>query len=226
MLLNCLFPFWVLPHALFQLDFLADQKVVAFQMGRSWTLCGLIAAFIDLFLAYFLLWGSVFAFFASKFCNFLGFFLPCPCTGFFGYQNSDICWHELLIDEPIKRISYVQMLIKTRFPFDLIWFKQQPEMVYRNCCNEVVELENEASSSSFMGDRESGYDAKGKKILNQKQRSGIRRRKRSSLGYRKLQSPLVVAGGSNSHCSGSDRRSQNSDCLGPAIGREDSLRGE
>ncbi|KAK1558461.1 hypothetical protein Q3G72_002630 [Acer saccharum] len=165
--------------------------VMAFQI-QTWTLCGLIGAFIDLVIAYFLLCGSAFAFFASKF----GIYLPCPCTGFLGYQNSYICWHKLLVDEPIRRISSVQMLIKSKFPFDLIWFKHQP----RNSCNEVLELENnEASTSSFSShylaaDRESGFDTKGKKIVNQKQKYGIRRRKRSTLGYRKFQSQLVSYG--------------------------------
>ncbi|KAI9181446.1 hypothetical protein LWI28_015078 [Acer negundo] len=164
---------------------------MAFQI-QTWTLCGLIGAFIDLFIAYFLLCGSAFAFFASKF----GIYLPCPCTGLLGYQNSYICWHKLLVDKPIRKISSVQMLIKSKFPFDLIWFKHQP----RNSCNEVLELENnEASTSSFSthnlaADRESGFDAKGKKIVNQKQKYGIRRRKRSTLGYRKFQSQLVSYG--------------------------------
>ncbi|KAL5794796.1 hypothetical protein ACOSP7_003390 [Xanthoceras sorbifolium] len=207
---------------------------MAFQTIRPWTLCGLIGAFIDLVIAYFLLCGSAFAFFASKFCSFFGIHLPCPCTGLLGYQNSDICWHKLLIDEPIRKISSVQMLIKSKFPFDLIWFKQQPaylDMMYRNYCNELLELENEASSSSFsspkshnLADRETGYDAKGKKIVNQKQKYGIRRRKRSTLGYRKFQSPLVVAGGSNSPYSGSGTRSQTGYCLGSVSGIEDGLR--
>ncbi|KAK2649151.1 hypothetical protein Ddye_016640 [Dipteronia dyeriana] len=165
--------------------------VMAFQI-QTWTLCGLIGAFIDLVIAYFLLCGSAFAFFASKF----GIYLPCPCTGLLGYQNSYICWHKLLVDEPIRMISSVQMLIKSKFPFDFIWFKHQP----RNSCNGVLELENnEASSSSFSthnlaADREGGLDAKGKKIVNQKQKYGIRRRKRSTLGYRKFQSQLVSYG--------------------------------
>ncbi|TXG63985.1 hypothetical protein EZV62_010979 [Acer yangbiense] len=162
---------------------------MAFQI-QTWTLCGLIGAFIDLVIAYFLLCGSAFAFFASKF----GIYLPCPCTGLLGYQNSYICWHKLLVDEPIRRISSVQMLIKSKFPFDLIWFKHQP----RNSCNEVLELENNDTSSfsthNLAADRESGFDAKGKKIVNQKQKYGIRRRKRSTLGYRKFQSQLVSYG--------------------------------
>ncbi|KAJ0113767.1 hypothetical protein Patl1_01595 [Pistacia atlantica] len=42
-------------------------------------------------------------------------------------------------------------------------------------------------------DRESGFDAKGKKIVNQRQKHGIRRRRRSSLGYGKSSARVVVA---------------------------------
>lgn len=190
---------------------------MASQLPPSWTFFGLISAFIDLFIAYFLLWWSAFAFFLSNFLDCFGFLLPCPCTGFFGYQNSDLCWHKLLFDEPVRRFASVQMLIKTRLPFDLIWFKQRPagtELLCRNCCNEIGELENEASSSSFsaskLADKDVGFDSKGKKIVNQKQRSGIRRRKRSTLGFRRLQSPMAVSGGFNPR--------YGSDCFGSAIG--------
>ncbi|XP_022728514.1 probable myosin-binding protein 6 [Durio zibethinus] len=44
-----------------------------------------------------------------------------------------------------------------------------------------------------MLDKKSGYDAKGKKIIDQKQKSGIQRRKRSAFGYGKS-SPVLVSG--------------------------------
>ncbi|KAJ0054605.1 hypothetical protein Pint_01552 [Pistacia integerrima] len=206
---------------------------MAFRTTRSWTFWGLVGAFIDLGLAYFLLCGSAFAFFASKFCNLFGLDLLCPCTGFFGYQNSNICLHRLLIDWPVRKIFYVQMLIKSKFPFDLIWFEDQPcnlEMMWstdRNYDNGVLELENEASSSSFSSpklqnlvDRESGFDAKGKKIVNQRQKHGIRRRRRSSLGYGKSSARVVVAGSSDAPYNGSDIRSQIGDCSSPIYGKE------
>lgn len=99
---------------------------MAFRTTRSWTFWGLVGAFIDLCLAYFLLCGSAFAFFASKFCDLFGLHLSCPCTGLFGYQNSNICLHRLLIDWPVRKIFSVQMLIKRKFPFDLIMFEDQP----------------------------------------------------------------------------------------------------
>lgn len=183
---------------------------------RSWTIWGLIGAFVDLAVAYFLLCASAFVFFPYKFCNLLGLDLPCPCNGVFGYRNSYLCWHKLLIDLPGRNILYVQMMIKSKFPFDLIWFQYQPcnsDRVLcscRICDHGVLELENEACSSSFWNpkfqnlvDRESGFDAKGKKIV--KQRYGTRRRRRSSLAYGKssfMQS--VVAGASSSTYKGID----------------------
>lgn len=212
---------------------------MAFRTSQSWTFWGLIGAFVDLALAYFLLCGSAFAYFASKFCNFFGLGLPCPCTGFFGYQNSNRCLHRLLVDLPVRKIGYVQMLIKCKFPFHLIWFEDQPcnlEMVWRrdrNYDNGVLELENEVSSSSFSSpklktlvDRERGFDAKGKKIVNQKQKNGIRCRRRSSLGHGKSSTVVDVAGSSGAPYNGSDMSSHIDDYSSPIYGKQDDLQGE
>lgn len=74
-------------------------------------------------------------------------------------------------------------------------------------------------------DREGGFDAKGKKIVNHKQKNGIRRRRRSSLWYGKS-SAVVVAGSSGASYNGSDVRSQIGDCSSPIYGKEDFLQGE
>lgn len=167
----------------------------------SWTLIGIIRAFLDLALAYFLLCGSTWGFFAWKFCHVFGLHLPCPCSGIFGYQNSNLCWHKLLIQWPTRKIYSVQKLALNRFPFNLIWFNDQDWNSNCKFGNGIVEFEGEACSGSpsalrlqTIVDKESGYhDAKGKKIINQKQKSGIRRRRRAAFGYGKS-SPVLLSG--------------------------------
>ncbi|XP_022727625.1 uncharacterized protein LOC111283382 [Durio zibethinus] len=172
----------------------------------SWTLIGLVRAFLDLAVAYFLLCGSTLGFFPWKFYHVFGFHLPCPCSGFFGYKNSNLCWHKLLIQWPRRKIYSVQKLALNRFPFNLVWFNDQEWNSNAKFITEgkfgggVIELEGEACSSSLsdlrlqtMVDKETGYDAKGKKIINQKQKSGIRRRRRSAFGYGKS-SPVLLSG--------------------------------
>lgn len=217
---------------------------MALQAVHSWALCGLIGAFLDLALAYILLCVSAFAFFASKFLNFFGLHLPCPCSGVFGYKNSNLCLHSLLFDWPTGMIYSVQNSAMSKFPFDLIWFKDRvcnsdkKSVRHGNCENGVLELENEASCSLFpsprlqnLADRESGYDGRGKRVMNEKQRSGIRRRRRATLDNRKFSSVLpsdysrsVVAG--NSVNDGSEMRGKTSESLGPSTGREDGFLGE
>ncbi|KAK7287416.1 hypothetical protein RIF29_00691 [Crotalaria pallida] len=166
---------------------------MALQEIHSWTLGGLIGAFIDLVLAYFLLCGSAIAFFASKFFSFFGLYLPCPCKGCFGYRNSNFCVHKILFEWPSRKICSIRATAVKRFPFDLVRAnghscnaneKMVEEKTYDN---RFVELEDEASCSSCSGPRllslvnkEHGYDAKGKRIMNLKRRSGIRRRRRGN----------------------------------------------
>ncbi|CAK7333919.1 unnamed protein product [Dovyalis caffra] len=217
---------------------------MAFRPVHSWTLATLILAFVDLAIAYVLLCGSASAFLLSKFLSAFGLYLPCPCSGILGYQNNDLCLHKLVIDWPRSKINYVQDLVKSRFPFDLVWFRAQSSDLHvegvrdRKRENEVIELEGEGCSSSFSGPRlfssvdgESGYDTKRKKVTNQKLRSGIRRRRRTALGYGKFPSALspkstgsVGLGVPHSyHDSGGEMRSQISENLGPASGTEDGL---
>ncbi|WCJ38071.1 hypothetical protein M5689_019149 [Euphorbia peplus] len=155
------------------------------RIENYWTLSGITTAFIDLAIAYTLLCGSAFAFISSNLLSFLGINLPCLCTGFFGIQSYDLCWHKLLIDWPIRKIRDVEGLIKHRFPYDFEHVKGDG--------NRITELEEEACSASLSGptayesvDRESGCEAKGKKIVNPRSKSVTRRRRRAVLGYGKV----------------------------------------
>ncbi|KAM3683860.1 hypothetical protein ACB098_12G179600 [Castanea mollissima] len=105
--------------------------------------------------------------------------------------------------------------------------------------NGVLELEGEAScSSSFHSpllqncvDKESGFDAKGKRVLDLKKRPGSRRRRKTALGNRKFSSVLlnddsrsVVAANFPYH--GSEMRGKDSESLGSEPVREDDFTGE
>ncbi|KAE9603364.1 putative GTD-binding domain-containing protein [Lupinus albus] len=167
---------------------------MALQEIHSWTFGGLIGAFIDLVVAYFLLCGSAIAFFASKLFRIFGLYFPCPCKGSFGYRNSSFCVHKLLFEWPSRKICSIRVIAAKRFPFDLVRVtgnscnaceKIVEEKKYDN--NRLVELEDEPSCSSCSGphllslvDKENGYDAKGKRIINPKRRSGIRRMRRGN----------------------------------------------
>ncbi|GMY33912.1 probable myosin-binding protein 6 [Fagus crenata] len=217
---------------------------MALQAVHSWTLGGLIGAFLDLLLAYILLCVSAYVFFTSKFLSFFGLYLPCPCNGVFGYRNSNLCWHTLLIDWPKGIICSVQKSMLTNFPYDFVGFKDQECSLHKksvregNCENGVLELEGEASSSSFpsprlqnLVDKESGYDAKGKRVMNLKQRSGFRRRRRAALDSRKFSfvlpndnSQSVVA--ENFPYDGNEMRGKTSESLGLVRAKEDDFPGE
>lgn len=169
---------------------------MALQEIHSWTLGGVIGAFIDLFLAYFLLCGSVIAFFTYKFFSFLGFHLPCLCKGLLGYRNSNFCWHKILFEWPLKKLCSIEVMAAKMFPFDLVWVKkghssscnandEVVEKTYDNSISRLVELEDETHCNSCSGlslvDKESRYDAKGKRNMSMKRKFGIRRRKTSSV---------------------------------------------
>ncbi|KAJ4847593.1 hypothetical protein Tsubulata_013912 [Turnera subulata] len=216
---------------------------MAFTAIHSWTLAGLMEAFVDLGIAYFLLWISAFAFLPCKVLSVLGLCRACPCNGTFGCQNSNLFLHKVLIDWPTAHISSVQELLRGRFPFDLIGFTDQSphlrveEVGDRKCEIRVTELEGGSCSNSFSGTRlqssvegESGYDAKGKKIVHQKSKSGIRRRKKAPNGIAKSSSALpsntpssLGTGIAFPSCDGSDMRTEISESFDPASGMEDSL---
>ncbi|KAL1162936.1 hypothetical protein V6Z11_A07G234600 [Gossypium hirsutum] len=158
----------------------------------SWTLIGLVRSFLDLTLAYFLLCGSTLGFFAWKFFHVFGIHLPCPCSGFFGYPNTNLCWHKLLIQWPRTMIYSVQHQALDRFPFNSVLFNDsnaKPISADGKFGIGIIELEGEACSTSLSGlrlqtivDKDSGYDAKGKRTINQKSKSGTRRRRRAASG--------------------------------------------
>nr|POE76843.1 myosin-binding protein 2 [Quercus suber] len=138
-----------------------------FRPDNSWTFGGLIAAFLHLSLAYFLLCVSVYVFFTSKFLSLFGLYLPCPCNGVFGYKNSNLCWQTLLFHWPTTIIYSVLNSALSKLPFD---FKNQGcsldrKLVIKGSCeNGVLELEGEAScSSSFHSPLLQNCVAKGKR---------------------------------------------------------------
>lgn len=212
---------------------------------HSWTLGGLVGAFVDLAIAYFLLCGSAFAFFAYKLCMFFGLFLPCPCKGSFGYRNSNFCVHKMLFEWPSRKICSIQVMAVRRFPFDVLWLKghscnaNDKMDAQKMFDNRLVELEDEASCSSYASPRlvslekENGYDAKGKRVMSLKRRSGIRRRRRSGYDCGKISSVVPsdslqsdVAVTSCLPCDGSIIRDRTSERIYPASGKEISVHGK
>ncbi|XP_030935280.1 probable myosin-binding protein 6 [Quercus lobata] len=205
------------------------------QTVHSWTFGGLIAAFLHLSLAYFLLCVSVYVFFTSKFLSLFGLYLPCPCNGVFGYKNSNLCWHTLLFHWPTAIICSVLNSTLSKLPFD---FKNQGcsldrKLVIKGSCeNGVLELEGEAScSSSFHSPLLQNCVAKGKRVLDLKKMHGTRRRRKAGLGNRKFSSILpnddsrsVIA--ANFPYDGSEMRGKDSESLGCEPVREDDFPGE
>ncbi|KAM1458355.1 hypothetical protein ACFX13_036269 [Malus domestica] len=169
---------------------------------QPWTFTVLLGAFIYLGLAYILLCVSAFVFFASKLLGIFWVCFPCPCNGVFGYRNPDLCLHKLLlIDGPVGTIRAVHKLVNSKFPFDVLWSRDQrcnlnTKLIRDvNCENRVRELQGEADSSPFSSprlqnlvDRESGYDAKGKRVMVLKKRTGIRCSRRAAPEYGRLPS--------------------------------------
>lgn len=171
--------------------------------GCSWTLVGLIGAFLDLALAYFLLWISAFVFCASRFWSIFGIHLRCPCEGVLGFRSSSICLHNLLVEIPARKIYSVQSQVRSKFPFGSVVSEDESRnsnlklVKDEKVENGVIELSSEKFCSSLSGavsqnlnDRDIAHDVKGKGVaVSQKQRSGVgirRRRSRAVLGYGKF----------------------------------------
>ncbi|KAK1411157.1 hypothetical protein QVD17_37702 [Tagetes erecta] len=161
------------------------------QSTRFWTLNTLVAAFVDLFVAYFLLCGSAIGLFAVKFLGFFGFNLPAPENGLFGYSNS--YYRTLLVDHPTDKVSSVQFSATSKFPFDSVFIKAR-SYNHDGVCNDgggFVEVEDEASCGSKGGngsgdcgvriEKERGFDVKGKGGLNYRLRGGFRRKRKSGF---------------------------------------------
>lgn len=167
---------------------------MSFHEIHSWTLSGLVRAFLDLAVVYFLLCVSATMFIPSKILKVVGFCLPCPCTGFYGNHNTNLCLHKLVVNWPKRKIYLVLDLVKNRFPFDLFFMDDEQignsnrNLLRENgisrlqsevCCSTVPRLQN-------MVDKYGEYDGKGKKMMYQKPRTKIRRRRRAAVDNGKL----------------------------------------
>ncbi|XP_043720898.1 uncharacterized protein LOC122668389 [Telopea speciosissima] len=185
---------------------------MACQEIHSWTFCGLVGAFLDLWLSYLLLCGSAFAFFTSNFLGIFGWYLPCLCNGLFGVPHGGICLQRFLIDYPTQKISSVQMSVMSNFPFDSIFMNDQECQLSVRLLGDTdhsdgpQEIEGEASCSSISyakrrsqnfvvrdpsskreqvgllissAVRDGRADVKGKGVVNQRPRSGLRCRRRA-----------------------------------------------
>ena len=147
---------------------------MTFHEIHSWTFCGLVRAFLDLAVVYFLLCVSATVFIPSKILEVVGFCLPCPCTGFYGNQNPNLCLHRLLFSWPKRKIYLVLDSVKHRFPFDLILVDDQMgknrNLLRENHHTDGVPLLQSAACCS-----------KGNRIMFQRPR-----RRRASVEYGKL----------------------------------------
>lgn len=184
-----------------KMTLVSEEK--ACRVIHSWTFCELVGAFLDLGIAYLLLCASTLAYFASKFLGLFGLCLPCPCKGLFGSPNNSHRLQRALMDYPREKTSSVQLSVKSMFPFNLIWV-DDPNCQFnlgwmdeRNRKNKHVEMEGEASSSSYrekaqdfversLVESYERFDLKGKRAAGQRKRLGLRQRhKRRAFDYGK-----------------------------------------
>ncbi|XP_022980237.1 uncharacterized protein LOC111479667 isoform X2 [Cucurbita maxima] len=126
---------------------------------QLWTFNGLVAAFLDLGIAFLLLCATSLVFFTSKFLALFGSCLPCPCDGLFGDLGSDHCFQKLLVDCSSKKISSVLHSTREKFPLDSMW-DQEPKCCFksmsvhkRNVKEACVEFKCEASGDSWFKTR-------------------------------------------------------------------------
>ncbi|XP_009139608.1 uncharacterized protein LOC103863615 [Brassica rapa] len=89
---------------------------------KSWTFSGLVAAFLDLSVAFSLLCASSLVYLTSKLLGVFGLNLPCPCDGLFSDKNK--CFQETLVNLPVKKISSVQSSVISTSPFDSLLYKE------------------------------------------------------------------------------------------------------
>ncbi|KAI3798161.1 hypothetical protein L1987_33430 [Smallanthus sonchifolius] len=151
---------------------------------RFWTFDTLVGAFLDLFIAYFLLCGSTIALFAVKFLGLFGLSLPTPENGSF---------RSLLVDCPTDKVSGVQLSATRKFPFDSVFFKGQNCNLNKDLdlglegegeasCGSKSDARNPRNGSGGSGirvEKERGFDLKGKGALNYRLRGGFRRRRKA-----------------------------------------------
>lgn len=125
------------------------------QNMQFWTFTGLVGAFLDLGIAYFILCASSLAFFVSEFLGLFGLRLPCPCDGFFTRGRNDYCVQRLLVDYPNEKVGYVLCSVRNKFPFHSALVNDQNvgvklvEDKSDHGTGYYVDFEGEASCSSF-----------------------------------------------------------------------------
>ncbi|XP_047949861.1 uncharacterized protein LOC125195723 isoform X2 [Salvia hispanica] len=161
---------------------------------QMWSLSGLVAAFLDLTIAYLLLCASSAAYIASKFLGFFGLNLPCPCDGMFiNAHTRSLCINRLLIDFPIQKLSDVHLSVRQKFPFSnsVSPRKYDASVSGDNGGFGIIELEGNASCSSSISDsrrsadvarreissRTGKIDVKGKGVLSYRPKIRLRGRK-------------------------------------------------
>ncbi|KAL1548383.1 hypothetical protein AAHA92_16622 [Salvia divinorum] len=183
---------------------------------QMWSLSGLVAAFLDLTIAYLLLCASSAAYVASKFLGFFGLNLPCPCDGMFiNVHSRSLCFNRLLIDFPIQKLSDVHLSVRQKFPFSN---SVSPRNYDASSVSGdtggygIIELEGNASCSSSISDsrgsadvvrreissRTGKIDMKGKGVLSYRPKIRLRGRKGAG-GHEKSSSLLSY---DSADCSG------------------------
>ncbi|XP_010435239.1 PREDICTED: uncharacterized protein LOC104719093 [Camelina sativa] len=182
---------------------------------RSWTFKGLVAAFVDLSVAFSLLCASSLVYLSSNFLGLFGLELPCPCDGLFSNPNKNKCFQESLVNFPVKKISSVQRSVRNRTPFDSVLCKEAHSSGGKKRKGERrrVELEEEVSSTpsvkrvdSWVENNASGFDlltaqslkkgsfkVKSKRLSFHRSPYGVKNHFQGSFGYKNFQqSPSSV----------------------------------
>ncbi|CAN1855992.1 Myosin-binding protein 2 [Linum perenne] len=133
------------------------------QEVESWTFNGLVAAFLDLAIAYLFLSASAFVYFASKFLALFGFSMPCSCN-----DKSGNCWPRFIVDHPCHSISNVQSSVRRRLPFDLLHDKEIRDEVatleLESSCNLLPESNNNNIPMEEMLEEGFGTVSKGEPV--------------------------------------------------------------
>lgn len=176
---------------------------------RFWTINSLVGAFLDLYIAFFLLFGSTIALISVRFLGLFGLSLPSDINP----ENPNSEFKSLLVDYPADKVSAVQYSVTRKFPFDSIFYRVNQNNAVNlernndNVNGDVVvndddgfrELEGEASCSSksdarklvinetddsgsrIEKEKEKGIDVKGKGGFSYRLRGGFRRRRKGSF---------------------------------------------
>ncbi|KAL3620023.1 hypothetical protein CASFOL_034935 [Castilleja foliolosa] len=169
---------------------------MACQTVQTWSLSGLVAAFLDLGIAYLLLCASAVAYLASQFLGFFGLGLPCPCDWtFLNIKGKNVCLNRLLVNIPIEKVSDVHLSVKHKFPFGNPKIHHDYNYSVDNCVNSgILEIEGDGSFSSVDLVRNEKFDMKGKGVISTD-------RNRSRLRHRKYSSCVDLGGGQFGHSS-------------------------